>query len=89
MEGLAYGNRLTRFARRVSLSLARQIAVFCCDQGYNKKKQLTPNVGRQAWASGSVIRASTRPFERSSAATGAELEQNHGDENEWEETHNE
>jgi len=56
-------------------SLARQIAVFCCDQGYNEKKQLTPNVGRQAWTSGSVIRASTRPFERSSAATGAESEQ--------------
>jgi hypothetical protein len=27
----------SRFARRVSLSLVWQIAVFCCHQGYNKK----------------------------------------------------
>jgi hypothetical protein len=40
MKGWALWEELTwasRFARRVSPSLARQIAVFCCDQGYNKK----------------------------------------------------
>jgi len=40
MKGWALWEQMawaSRFARRVSLSLARQIAVFCCDQGYNEK----------------------------------------------------
>jgi hypothetical protein len=40
MKGWALWEQMTwasRFARRVSLSLARQIAIFCCDQGYNEK----------------------------------------------------